>query len=85
MKKILVFRGEEQRREIFGLQRRREKIFGLQRRRENGKYLEKSNVWSMEEKKNGKGKEKNFSEKENSTMCDKHRNRLCKDRARILD
>ena len=74
-RKCLVHRGEKERR------RKRRKIFGPQRRKNmetekeqniwrrkifiEGKYLEKENIWSAEEMKNGEGKGGNHSDKEN--------------------
>ena len=49
------------------------------------------NIWRREifgpwrKRKTEKEKEEKFPEKENARMCDKHIDRLCKDRARILE
>ena len=46
----------------------RRKIFGLRRRRKRRKYLEKKNIWSMEEAKNRGRKGKQYSKKEKGMM-----------------
>ena len=73
---------------IFPQRRRRtekENIWSAKEKRTWKIFGEEKYLVHGEKEKRKRKRRKKFPEKENAMMCDKHRDRLCKDRARILE